>query len=223
MDRRRRAFTLTELLVVIAIILVLAGLLTPVINRVMIQAQQTRCASNLRQVSLVFFAYRDDFSAWPKVEGGIALMYPHTIAHTAYPNLADAFNEYSSGATRIFYCPRNAQKRSPSTHWPNAALSQYAMTYQAMMLANPNPTYFLVPRPNYGRAGSTTLLFSDMLPTTDAARQVPAVWNHDNGSGVSGMNACYGDGRVIWLPASGTWTRWYRDTGNGFHWWALGW
>ncbi len=37
------------------------------------------------------------------------------------------------------------------------------------------------------------------------------------------MNASYGDGHVVWLPATGTWTRWYRDPGNGFYWWALGW
>jgi prepilin-type N-terminal cleavage/methylation domain-containing protein len=214
-------FTLTELLVVIAIVLILAGLLTPVVNRVLIQSQQTRCGSNLRQVSMVFLAYRGDFAVWPKVEGGIAYIYPHTVAHITAPSLPEYFSEYASGALDIFYCPRNAQKRSPSTHWPNSGISQYAMTYQVMMWAN--PATFVVARPNYERAGSTTLMFSDMLPTSDPSRQVGVVWNHDNGNGVSGMNVSYGDGRVVWMSATGVWTRWYRDAGIGYHWWTLGW
>jgi len=50
--RRPSGFTLLELLVVIAIILVLAALLTPVVNSALAQARATACLSNLRQVGL---------------------------------------------------------------------------------------------------------------------------------------------------------------------------
>lgn len=221
---RCRGFTLTELLVVIAIILVLAGLLAPMAGRVVELAQQTRCGGNLRQVSMVFSAYRNDYEAWPKVEGSIGLLYPHTVGHLTTPAIPDLFKDYANNSLAVFYCPRNAQRRSPSTHWPNSGLQQYAMTYMAMMWAD--PSRFAVPVPNYRQAGAKTLMFSDMLPTTDASRLVGAVWNHPTGkaSAVSGMNCCYGDGRVEWQSAAtGTWTRWYKDAGAGFYWWALGW
>lgn len=220
-QRIRPAFTLTELLVAIAILLVLAGLLLPLINTVRNQARQTVCAGNLRQVSMVFNAYRNDHQAWPVASGTFAMVYPHSVAHTSAPDLATTFADYADGQTSIFYCPANAQRRTPKTHWPTAALMQYAMTYQAMMWVD--PARFLVPRPNYRDGSATQLMFSDMLPTTDAARTKPAVWNHDYGNGVAGMNLCYGDGRVVWAAASGTWTCWFRDSSNNFYWWALGW
>lgn len=219
-----RGFTLTELLVVITIILVLAGLLAPMTGRMIEIAQQTRCAGNLRQVSIAFQTYRSDYEAWPKVEGGIGLLYPHTVGHLSTPTLPNLFKDYASDTLSIFYCPRNAQRRSPSTHWPNAGLQQYSMTYMAMMWADPGR--FAVAVPVYRQAGAKTLMFCDMLPTTDASRQVGVIWNHPTGknSSVSGMNCCYGDGRTEWQSAtSGTWTRWYKDAGAGYYWWALGW
>lgn len=217
----RSAFTLTELLVTIAILLVLAGLLLPLINTVRNKAQQTVCAGNLRQVGMVFNAYRNDHQAWPAASGPYTQVYPHSPAHTTAPSMAETFRDYADGQLGIFYCPANAQKRTAKTHWPNATLQQYTMTYQAMMWVD--PTRFQVPRPAYRDGSATQLLLSDFLPTTDAARSKPAVWNHDYGSGVAGMNLCYGDGRVVWASASGTWTCWFRDAFNNYYWWALGW
>lgn len=221
MAPRRDGFTLTELLVVIAILLVLAGLLLPLINRVRNQAKQTVCAGNLRQVSMVFNAYRNDHQAWPIASGPNPMVYPHCPAHSAKPAQADTFAEYADGQLGIFYCPANTQRRSAKTYWPNVALQQYAMTYQAMMWVD--PSRFQVARPSYRDGSGTVLMFSDMLPTADAARASPAVWNHDYGAGVAGMNLCYGDGRVVWRPATDPWTCWYRDAFNNFYWWALGW
>ena len=54
---RRGGFTLIELLVVVAIIAVLASLLLPAVGMVRTAAKSTRCASNLRQVGMAYFAY----------------------------------------------------------------------------------------------------------------------------------------------------------------------
>jgi len=56
----RRAFTLLELLVVVAIIAVLAGLLTPVYQRVMAAGRATECLAHLRQLGMGLTAYLTD-------------------------------------------------------------------------------------------------------------------------------------------------------------------
>jgi len=58
---RRRGFTLIELLVVIAIIAILAAILFPVFAKARERARQTSCVSNLRQLSVAFLSYAQDY------------------------------------------------------------------------------------------------------------------------------------------------------------------
>jgi prepilin-type N-terminal cleavage/methylation domain-containing protein/prepilin-type processing-associated H-X9-DG protein len=64
------AFTLIELLVVIAIIAILAAILFPVFAQARDKARQASCQSNLKQISLGFLQYAQDYDeTFPKIFG----------------------------------------------------------------------------------------------------------------------------------------------------------
>ena len=82
--RSRRGFTLIELLVVIAIIAMLMAILMPAIQRVKKQAQSVACMSRLKQWTLIFKFYTDEYEGsfnpgWDQATGGEAHLWPNAL------------------------------------------------------------------------------------------------------------------------------------------------
>jgi prepilin-type N-terminal cleavage/methylation domain-containing protein/prepilin-type processing-associated H-X9-DG protein len=93
------AFTLIELLVVIAIIAILAALLLPTLASSKMQAQQTSCANNVKQLTLGCIMYMDDTGA----------MVDHPNVGEIYSDWMGVINPYLSqrqvASGPVFFCP----------------------------------------------------------------------------------------------------------------------
>jgi prepilin-type N-terminal cleavage/methylation domain-containing protein len=96
--QKRKGFTLIELLVVIAIIALLMAILTPALSRVRRQARSVACLSNLKQWSLWFSMYAEDYNG--------RFMQGFTIARQ---RAVEALGAYHKCDKKILTCP-NATK-----------------------------------------------------------------------------------------------------------------
>jgi prepilin-type N-terminal cleavage/methylation domain-containing protein/prepilin-type processing-associated H-X9-DG protein len=105
---RSEGFTLIELLVVVSIISILAAMLLPALARARESARRVSCASNLRQMGLVFKMYssetKDMYPSIPKMVGSDCTVRNTRVlmmdGHSVYP-------EYLTDA-KLLLCPSSA-------------------------------------------------------------------------------------------------------------------
>lgn len=95
--KRSTAFTLIELLVVIAIIAILAAMLLPALSSAKMKAQQIKCVSNLKQMTLSYLLYLNDTSK----------LLPY------YPNDPTYFNTLWMGTLITHHAKVNAVRLCP--------------------------------------------------------------------------------------------------------------
>ncbi|HEX8552899.1 MAG TPA: DUF1559 domain-containing protein [Abditibacteriaceae bacterium] len=117
---RCRAFTLIELLVVIVVISVLAAMLFPVFARARENARRTSCLSNLKQVSLGFIQYSQDYDERLPLTSFGATNISWTVGAEPYLK-----------STQIFRCPNDT-----ATVWQNPASPPTNNHYTTSYLMN---------------------------------------------------------------------------------------
>jgi len=120
---KKNGFTLIELLVVIAVIAMLAALLLPALSAARERARRTTCMSNLRQFSLAYEMYAEDyFEKFPDKPDAL------------YGTPEDCIYSKYIKTPKTFWCPssinrnNHAPKSIDNTNWNNSYAFVFGLT-----------------------------------------------------------------------------------------------
>jgi prepilin-type N-terminal cleavage/methylation domain-containing protein len=170
--RRRNAFTLVELLAVITIIAMLAGMISPSLQRVRAKAETTACQSNLRQIGTAVWLYiPENENKFPSINNPWGTQY---FTNEGATNLLGALGPYGLTA-KVLACP--ADLRSKESYYRRYTNSYEYLPYSSDEEASP---------------GSITI-YRDTNTFEIPFRRATLAWDatnaHSDGYGYNGLRA----------------------------------
>lgn len=181
---KRRAFTWIEALVVIAIIGILAAILFPAFSRSRENGPKNSCQSNLRQISLGFAQYVQDYHE----------KYPPIANSGGAFGWADVLQPYIK-STQLLQCniessfsENQPQKTGYTDYWFNRTLAK-----QNYDVKNPD-TLITLGDGNDGQENTNARYNLSTLPAAWIADQSSPAYRH-----LEGANYAFADGHVKWL------------------------
>lgn len=194
----RDGFTLAELLVVLAIVGVLAALIIPTVDSVLVTVRRTACASNLRQIGMCALTYAGDWDGRLPAEGNCGI--PDRGRSPAwFDRLPEYVEDAKVGSRSIFQCA--GWRQAGPMSMPNALPKSLKMN--AYLDEGGRPRHYRLGRAG-GRADSEVALFLDAVAGACGMGQ----WGHclasaiDDSRHPGAVNALCLDGHTLTLVRS---------------------
>jgi prepilin-type N-terminal cleavage/methylation domain-containing protein len=229
LNLKRRGFTLIELLVVVAIIAVLVAILLPALARARENARRVVCLSQLHQLGMAHFLYRDQAGAFVDRSGdwdaeqGHPPLWPHEW-YTACPTCMLFFSFVP--APKLFFCPSNNQGRNEKTDYrPDMTAKPIWSTY-AYCYDRQGARYFTAPMPRTLDPQGTSGTLPLMMDFCCFSNYQFYIANHANGTltdrapeicnilFVDGHAETSGSPTIMWWGWSGHEWRWPEKIDN---------
>jgi prepilin-type N-terminal cleavage/methylation domain-containing protein/prepilin-type processing-associated H-X9-DG protein len=200
--KRGTGFTLIELLVVIAIIAILASILFPVFARARENARRASCTSNLKQISLGFLMYAEDYDGrlpfYPPA-GAMAMVYPYIKNNQVFQCPSSGLNRQNDpGMTSYYSTDYGVPGSYDSPSWPRAIMLHEGPGQLLSSIPEASLTCLLAET----RYADTTYsngfdrFMALTFPSSGIWSGLPVLDRHFDGS-----NYAYADGHVKWLKA----------------------
>ena len=207
--RGAAAFTLIELLVVVAIIAILAAILFPVFARARENARRSSCQSNLKQISLGWIQYSQDYD-----EQTVPVSATTSVNDKPPHNWVSSLDPYLK-SPQLFKCPSASVNKAGVTIRSNnynynasvgsngRALSAIPLPAQTPLFLEANGTdnsssYFIFAATSSLQAWGFQPQGSPSL-WTDRSDAIPICDRH-----LEGSNFAFADGHVKWFPRMGS-------------------
>jgi prepilin-type N-terminal cleavage/methylation domain-containing protein len=141
---KKHGFTIIELLVVVAIIMILAALLTPVIQKAREQGRRAACISNIRQMSQAAMLYAADWrDKLPPVANTTAL-YAVTL-----------LGKYTTNDPKLLKCPNELTATYSYGYYSGASLADDHREPLFCETTHGNNTWTKAGNDNHGDDGGT--------------------------------------------------------------------